>query len=119
PENQLCTDDFAGHLAHNANLSIKAIIGIGAYSILCTMLEENDGEGYFKTAQEMAAKWVDMANAGDHYKLTFDSEPDTWSLKYNVVWDRLFGLHLFADSIIEEEIRNYIAKQNKYGTPLD
>lgn len=119
PENQLCTDDFAGHLAHNANLSIKAILGIGGYSILCSMLGEPEGEAYLAAAKDMAAKWVDMAAAGDHYKLTFDSPPDSWSLKYNLVWDRLFGLHLFPDRVSEDEIRQYEAKRNIYGTPLD
>ncbi|MHC4395765.1 MAG: glutaminase family protein [Planctomycetota bacterium] len=119
PENQLCTDDFTGHLAHNANLSLKAINALGAYGMLCEMLGKNDqATAYRKTAQEMAAKWVQMANDGNHYRLTFD-KPNTWSMKYNLVWDRLLGLNLFSDTVAQKEVAYYLKKQNKYGLPLD
>lgn len=119
PENQLTTDDFAGHVAHNANLSIKAIEALAAYADLAHRLQREDvARDYRTAAASMAKKWVGMAVEGDHYKLAFNS-PGTWSQKYNLVWDQLLGYNLFPPSVREAEMAFYMHKINRYGLPLD
>lgn len=119
PENQLCTDDFAGHLAHNVNLSAKAICGLRAFARLCEMRgEKAKAAEYMKLAKEFAVRWVKEADDGDHFRLAFD-KPGSWSQKYNLIWDRILGLNLFPAEVAKKEMAYYRKMQNKYGLPLD
>ncbi len=119
PENQLCTDDFMGHLAHNANLSIKAILGLAAYGDMCRMRGETaKAEKYTKMARVDAKHWVKVADAGGHSLLAFD-KPGTWSQKYNLAWDHILGLNIFPPSVAAKEVAFYKTKLEPYGLPLD
>ena len=120
PANQLSTDDFAGHLAHNANLSIKAIEAPGRLRADGPGLWANpmSPHEYSQLAAGMAAKWQTMAIDGDHYKLAFD-KPGTWSQKYNLVWDKILGFNLFPAKVRQTEIAFYLQHLNQYGLPLD
>lgn len=119
PSNQLCTDDFAGHLAHNCNLSAKAICALGAYA---QMLEQTgnaeEANIYYTCAKEFAALWEIHSYDGAWYRLAFD-KPSTWSLKYNMVWDKLLDLHLFSQAVYDAELQCYQAHFCAYGNPLD
>jgi len=120
PENQLCTDDFAGHLAHNCNLSLKAIMGIVGMSILSEMLGNKvESEKYMAIAKEKAASWCERAeNPDGSYRLTFDKE-GSFSMKYNMVWDKIWGTGVFGEKVFKKEIASNLTKINDYGMPLD
>lgn len=119
PANQLSTDDFAGHLAHNANLSLKAILALDGFATLADKTgRASEAAAYHSLALDMARRWVTLAQDGDHFRLAFD-KPGTWSMKYNLVWDRILGLNIFPSSIAQTESRFYQSHLNRFGLPLD
>jgi Glutaminase A six helical-hairpin domain/Domain of unknown function (DUF5127)/Domain of unknown function (DUF4964) len=119
PGNQLCTDDFTGLLAHNANLSLKAIVALGSNAMMAKMLGKTSvSEGFEKTARDYARKWMQMVGDKGHTRLAFD-RPGTWSQKYNLVWDRVLGPNLFPASLAKDELAYYSSHSTPFGFPLD
>ena len=120
PANQLCTDDFAGHWAGNCNLAIKAIMGVAGYAELAKMKGLDDVyEKYNAKAKEMAAAWESETKVKDHYELAYGAGADTWSQKYNMVWDKLWQTNIIPNNAMQTELKYYLKKQNQYGLPLD
>ncbi len=120
PENQICTDDFAGHLAHNVNLSIKAIMGIAGLGRILEHIDKKElAEKMMNTAKTYAESLVkNAANEDGSFRLAYD-KPGTFSLKYNSVWDKIWKTGLFPEEFYEGEILRYKKELLPYGVPLD
>ena len=120
PENQLCTDDFAGHFAHNVNLSIKAIMGIAGLSrILSRIGQADEAEALMAKAKEYADSIPERAGNDDGSCSLAFGTPGTFSLKYNSIWDKIWNTGLFPKSFYEGELTRYKKELLPYGVPLD
>ncbi|MGN0746550.1 MAG: glutaminase domain-containing protein, partial [Aristaeellaceae bacterium] len=118
PGDQLCTDDFAGHLSHNINLAAKAIVGVACYArIMRRFGREEEARRWEARAHEMAASWLERARGEQGTALTFDGSG--WSMKYNLAWDLALGLELMPASFYQAETESYLPRVNEYGLPLD
>ena len=105
PGNQLCTDDFSGHMPYNVNLSIKAVMGlIGFSDILRALGDTNEAERIEKVARKYAdSACVRAKDNNGGYRLAFD-RAGTFSLKYNAVWDKLWNSNVFTAEFYQTEI---------------
>jgi len=122
PSNQLCTDDFEGPSPHNANLAAKGILGVSSFALLCKEVGKLDeSTKYMRIAKDYADIWELLALDYDsqHYRLELYSN-NTFSLKYNILFQYILGVDVFTDMVMHRELNYYLQnKLNTFGVPLD
>lgn len=78
----MSTDDFAGPLANQTNLALKAILGIRAMGEIASLTgNSNDAMDFIKTSQEYMSKWEKYTfdENSTHAKLAYQLN-DSWGL---------------------------------------
>lgn len=121
PAKQLSTDDFAGTLANQTNLALKAIIGIGAMSEIARASGfDEEGSSLRSVAEKYVGQWIEFAVSQDHThtKLAYQLD-NSWGTLYNLFGDRLLNLKLIPKWIYELQDKFYPTVANKFGVPLD
>lgn len=119
PNNQRSTDDYEGFIVNSTHLAAKAIIGLGAYSLLCNATgRPAEGAAAWATAQQYRDTWMGLAldPSGQYTMLTY-AQPGSYSIKYSLLFDVGLGLNLFA-AILPMECAHLQANVQPYGWVL-
>jgi hypothetical protein len=115
------TDDFTGFIGHSSNLALKGILALGAMSKIAEAAGKPEDAAYYAgKASADITQWVTRSQDASHthLKLAYD-QPGTWSLKYNALFDKILGLGLIPQSVLDEETAFYRTKRLAFGIPLD
>lgn len=119
PKDQLSTDDFCGRKANNVNLAIKACFGVYAFAEILKALNAGGEKYYFNKAKEIAEYVEESGIGAECLPATFDDEKnESYSLKYNLVFDLYFQSHLFHKETFEKEALCYEKNMHRYGVKL-
>lgn len=120
PFEQLSTDDFASRLNKNVNLSIKSMVAVKSFALIAKLFGDFDSSEQAekclaKYQQEFTSYFSQMKNT----PITYDHGEDTYMLKYNLTYDRIFHLGIFEESFYEKELVRYLKEVTRYGVNLD
>eukprot|EP01087_Luapelamoeba_hula_P009335 TRINITY_DN2407_c0_g1_i1.p1 TRINITY_DN2407_c0_g1~~TRINITY_DN2407_c0_g1_i1.p1 ORF type:complete len:693 (-),score=120.69 TRINITY_DN2407_c0_g1_i1:52-2130(-) len=122
PGNQLCTDDFEGPTPHDTNLAAKGIVAMDAYASLLEIMGNKTGATTFRRITNAYVQYFQkqalVTTPSPHYKLQYDVT-DSWSLKYNIVYQHFLNLTTFPGDVMANENNWYLRNYKSYGVPLD
>lgn len=66
----------------------------------------------------VANYWIQTALDNQHFRLQYDL-PNTWSQKYNLVYQLILSMNLFPSNVSTLESNFYAGKISDFGLPLD
>ena len=121
PEVQLSTDDFAGQLANQTNLTIKGIVGLQAMSQISAVVDNEAATQYYaNTAHQYYTQWQEFAiDPSERHTILAYQFRSSWSLLYNIYPDKLLNLGIIPQSLYDMQSTWYPEVSQVFGVPLD
>jgi len=127
PADQLSTDDFAGTLANQTDLAMKAVVGIRAMAKLAEIMGETaDAANFTNISDTYLPQIIEMSLSRDftHTKLAYQWF-GSWGTLYNQFGDAILCFHVDEPQgfvpfdLYRNQSAWYFNVREQYGLPLD